>query len=173
MYVIEVTIGAAAINEFAIDGTYILPADRCTWVQENHVVTTATDTGHTVTSASPTSITLDADGNFRAEFPVGTMISPNADGSAAVAVTSTSYSGTDDDTSIAMVGGTFAINDSIYIVTQATDGYAIGGMRFWPGYNSSSGADVANGAIDFTATNTSSIRLGYIGKTGRFTAITN
>ena len=173
MYVMEVTIGAAAINEFAIDGTYIFPADRCTWVQGNNVETTASDSGHDITSASPTSVVLRDVGNFRSQFPVGTLISPNADGSDAVAVTATSYSGTTDKTTINMVGGTFAINDDVYIVTRATNGYVIGSMRFWPGYNSSSSADVVNGAIDFTAANTSSIKLGYIGKTGRFTAITN
>ena len=113
----------------------VLPADRCVWRQVNNIVTTATDTGYTVTSASPTSITISEFGNFRAEFPVGTMISPNADGSAAVAVTSTSYSGTSDRTAISMVGGTFAISSKIYIVTQAVDGYSLDEARMWPGYN--------------------------------------
>ena len=159
MYVIEGSpaedIGGIITTEVAL-----FPADRCVWRTVENIETIATDTGYTATSASPTSVTISQFGNFRSQFPIGTMVSPNADGSAAVAVTSTSYSGTSDRTALSIVGGTFAISSSIYIVTTRADGYAVAEAEFCP-----------PGGTDYTAI--SNPTLGYVGKTGRFVAITN
>ena len=157
MYVIQgnpvAAIGAIATTEVAL-----FPADRCVWRTVENIETLVADSGFNTVGAS--NVTVRISGNVRSVFIVGTMISPNADGSAAVEVLSTSYSGTDDSTSLTIADGTFGIGSDIYIVTTRADGYAVAEAEFCP-----PGGTVYTGIDNPT--------LGYVGKTGRFVAITN
>ena len=170
MYVLEVVFGGTAEGTFAADTTYVIAASLCDWTVVDNSGSIV-DSGFNATSAGFGLVVI---GDATTVFVAGVVISPNADGSEPLTVASSSYDG--DRTTIVIQNGeasdSFSILDDIYIVTTGSGGYRVDAAKLIMGFNSNS-AGVANGAFDFTSTNTSSIRLGYVGKTGRFTAITN
>ena len=155
MYVIEGS-PAEAIGGIITTEVALFPADRCVWRTTYNSGFTVTDSGRTTTSADPDNIVI-AGGNYRSEFPVGTVVSPNADGSGASTVLSTHFES--GDTRLSMEDGTFIIGDSIYIVATGVQGYEVAEAEFCP-----------PGGTSYTAI--SNPTLGYVGKSGRFVAIT-
>ena len=180
MYVLEVAFGGTAEGTFAADTTYIIAASLCDWTIAANTAGDVTDSGFNTTSYTPNPGDADiaVNGDVRTTFPVGTVVSNRADGTNSSIVTEVSYDagiGSTDITVTPRPTVNWGIASDLYIVSEGSSGYKIEAAKLIMGFNASTGTSTgtANGVFDFTSTNTSSIKLGYIGKTGRFTAITN
>ena len=188
MYVFEVnaTRTAASSDVYSVGGQslglvaddtaiFILPADRCTWRTVYEAGTVVTDSGFNSTSYTPNPDDADlaVNGDVTATFPVGTVVSNRADGTNSSVVTEVSYDagiGSTDITVTPAPAVNWGIASDLYIVTTGAGGYVANNVRFYDG-QTAVGEAVTGSAVP--ASVTAKATLGYVGKSGRFVAITN